>query len=215
MKVAISSTGKNLESTINERFGRCPYFLIVETDNMNVDVVDNTDADLDASAGIQAAALVASTGAEAVITGNCGPKAMQVFDATNIRVILGQNGVIKDAVEKFKRGEIGNSITENRPRTSGGAKTASTPRSGGGGRGMGGGGRGMGGGGRGMGGRGRGMGTSQRCQNPYGAGSSGAQNRARHVSREHKRVQLQRQADQLKKQMHDTESKMEDLASTR
>lgn len=161
MKVAISSTGKNLEAAIDERFGRCPYFLIVETDDMNVDVVDNTNADLTASAGIQAAAIVASTGADAVITGSCGPKAMQVFNARNIRVILGQNGVIKDAVEKFRRGEIGTPMAENRARTSGGATTTSAPRLNP--RESGGGGRGMGGGGRGMGGRGRGMGKGQRC----------------------------------------------------
>jgi predicted Fe-Mo cluster-binding NifX family protein len=79
MKVAVSANGNNLESTIDQRFGRCRYFLIVETDDMRHAVVENIYADLSTGAGIQAAGLIESKGVEAVITGNCGPKAMQVF----------------------------------------------------------------------------------------------------------------------------------------
>jgi predicted Fe-Mo cluster-binding NifX family protein len=179
MKVAISANGKNLESSIDERFGRCRYFIIVETDDLSYKVLENTNADLSASAGIQSASLVASKGVEAVITGNCGPKAMQVFAATTIKVIIGQRGMVKDAVEKFKSGDLSPSTHGNVPGKSGVAQTASAadsgrPGMGGGGRGMGGGGRGMGGGGRGMGGGGRGMG--RRCQSPSGTGSPRFQN---------------------------------------
>jgi predicted Fe-Mo cluster-binding NifX family protein len=221
MKVAISSNGNNLESTIDERFGRCRYFIIVETNDMTFDVFDNANADLTASAGIQSASFVASTGAEAVITGNCGPKAMQVFDATNIRIFLDQHGVIKDVVEKFKKGELSAAANENGLAKSGIVQTASAPHvslpgnGGGGGRGIGGGGgRGMsGGGGRGMGGGGgRGMGRC--CQRPYDAGWSGFQNTAGYLPREQELGQLQQQADQLKKQIEAIQSKMKDLART-
>jgi predicted Fe-Mo cluster-binding NifX family protein len=182
MKIAISAFGQDLESTIDERFGRCRYFIVVETDDMRYDVVENTNADLSTSAGIQSASLVASKGVEAVITGNCGPKAMQVFAATTIKVILGQHGVIKDVVEKFKRGELSPSSRGNVPGKPRVAQPTAVPGvqqpamggcrgmggegrgMGGGGRGMGGGGRGMGGGGRGMGGGGRGMG--RQCRRP-------------------------------------------------
>jgi predicted Fe-Mo cluster-binding NifX family protein len=164
MKVAISANGKNLESSIDERFGRCRYFVIVETEDLSYDVVENTYADLLTGAGIQAAGLIGSKGVEAVITGSCGPKAMQVFAATTIKLILGQHGMIKDVVEKFKRGKLSPSTRENVSEKSWVAQPASAqgvqqPGMGGGGRGMGGGGgRGMGGGG------GRGMG--RRCQRP-------------------------------------------------
>lgn len=218
MKVAISSNGKNLESTIDERFGRCRYFIILETDDMSFDVVDNTNADLTSSAGIQAASFVASTAAETVITGNCGPKAMQVFAATNMNIILGQYGVIKDVVEKFKSGQLSPSTRGNVPGKSGAAQTASAssfspPGSGcGGGRGIGGGGRGMGGvGGRGMGmGGGRGMG--RRCQRPDDVGSPGFQNTAGNLTREQELAQLQQQTDELQKQMAAIQSKMKRLA---
>ncbi|BBO85176.1 hypothetical protein DSCO28_57420 [Desulfosarcina ovata subsp. sediminis] len=165
MKIAISAAGQNLESTVDERFGRCQYFIILETDDMSYEVIENTNANLSGSAGIQSASLVASKGVEAVITGNCGPKAMQVFAETTIKVIIGQHGMIKDVVEKFKNGALSPSTRGNVPEKSGVVQSASVPGvqqpgMAGGGRGMGGGGgRGMGGcGGRGMGGGGRGMG---------------------------------------------------------
>ena len=212
MKIAISAAGQNLESSIDERFGRCRYFIILETDDMRYEVIENANADLSTSAGIQSASLVASKGVEAVITGNCGPKAMQVFAATTIEVIIGQHGMVKDVVEKFKRGDLSPSTRGNVPGKSEAAQTASIPgvgqprmNVGGGGRGMGGGGgRGMGGGG------GRGMGG--KCRSLYGAGSLGVQNTAGNLSKEQELAQLQQQADELKKQMDAIHSRMKSLS---
>jgi predicted Fe-Mo cluster-binding NifX family protein len=229
MKVAISTNGKDLESTIDERFGRCPYFIIVETADMSYEVIENTNAELSTSAGIQSASLVASKGVDAVITGNCGPKAMQVFAATTIKMILGQHGIIKDVVEKFKSGELSPSTSGSVPGKSGPAQPASAPGvqqpgmggggrgMGGGGRGMGGGGRGMGGGGRGMGGGGRGMGGGGRgmgrlCQSPSGTGSPRFQNTTGNASGTKERAQLQQQADELKKQMDAIHARMKRLS---
>jgi len=203
MKVAVSAAGKNLESTVDERFGRCRYFIILETDDMSYQVIENTNADLSTSAGIQSASLVASKGVETVITGNCGPKAMQVFAATTIKVIIGQHGMIKDVVEKFKKGDLSPSTHGNVPGKSGVAQTASAPGAGRPGMG-GGGGRGMGGcGGRGMGGQ---------CRSPYGTGSPSVQNTTGNMSGEQERAQLQQQADELKKQMDAIHARMKSLS---
>ncbi len=64
MKVAISSSGKDLDSLIAPRFGRCPYFLIVETDNMSFEVFDNESIALGGGAGIQSAQFISSKGAK-------------------------------------------------------------------------------------------------------------------------------------------------------
>jgi predicted Fe-Mo cluster-binding NifX family protein len=211
MKVAVSAAGKNIESVIDERFGRCRYFIILETDDMSYEVIENTNADLSTSAGIQSASLVASKGVELVITGNCGPKAMQVFAATTIDVIIGQHGTVKAVVEKFKNGELNPSTRANVPGVSGVAQNASAPAVGqpgtnvSGGRGMGGcGGRGTGGGG------GRGMGG--RCRSLYGAGSSGVPNTSGNVTGEQELAQLQQQADDLKKQMDAIHARMKRLS---
>ena len=102
MKVAVSSNGKDLDASIDQRFGRCAYFLIIETDDMSFEVFDNESAALGGGAGIQSAQFVISKGAGAVITGNCGPNAVQVLSAAGVDVFLGVTGTIKAAVEMHK-----------------------------------------------------------------------------------------------------------------
>jgi predicted Fe-Mo cluster-binding NifX family protein len=86
MKVAVSSTGNQLESLIDPRFGRCAYFLVVETDDMSFEAFDNQSVALGGGAGIQSAQFIASKGVVAVITGNCGPNAMRALSAARVKV---------------------------------------------------------------------------------------------------------------------------------
>ena len=142
MKVAVSSTGKTLDSPIDPRFGRCSYFLIVETGEMSFEAFSNESIALGGGAGIQSAQFIASKGVEAVLTGNCGPNAMSALSAAGVKVIVGQTGTVREAVERYKRGEL---------RSASGANVDAHYGMGGGGgmgRGMG---RGMGGGGMGRG----------------------------------------------------------------
>ena len=81
MKVAVSSTAKDLEAQIEPRFGRCPYFIIVDTDDMSFEAFDNESMSLGGGAGIQSAQFVASKGAKVVITGNVGPNAVSTLSA--------------------------------------------------------------------------------------------------------------------------------------
>lgn len=106
MKVAVSASGKDLDSQIDPRFGRCANFIIVDTENMDFEAFDNEAGALGGGAGIQAAEFVASKGAKAVITGNCGPNALRTLNAGGIDVIVGQGGSVRDAVEAYKRGEL-------------------------------------------------------------------------------------------------------------
>jgi len=98
--------GDNLDSDVDPRFGRCKYFLIIDTDSMNVKSVSNDSMMASGGAGIQAAQMVAKTGAGIVITGNIGPNAFQTLKAAGVKVITGVNGGIKDVVDMFNRGEL-------------------------------------------------------------------------------------------------------------
>jgi predicted Fe-Mo cluster-binding NifX family protein len=111
MKVAVSSRGNDLDSQIDSRFGRCAFFLIVERDDMHLQPFDNENIALGGGAGIQSAEFVASTGAKAVITGHCGPNAVHTLSAAGIELFVGQEGTVREAVEKYKRGEL-RSVTE-------------------------------------------------------------------------------------------------------
>ena len=113
MKIAISSTGKNLESEVDARFGRCAYFLIAEIndketpafDEKKVKAVKNTAAGQTGGAGITAAEIVANEKVSAVITANLGPRAFSVFEQFGIKVYQGQ-GKIKNVIQKFIKGQL-------------------------------------------------------------------------------------------------------------
>jgi len=106
MKIAVTATGPSLDAEIDPRFGRCAYFLIVETDDMSFEAVKNENATLGGGAGIQSGQLVAEKGAKAVLTGNCGPNAFQALAAASVQIIVGVSGMVRDAVEGFKAGTI-------------------------------------------------------------------------------------------------------------
>jgi predicted Fe-Mo cluster-binding NifX family protein len=142
MKVAVSSTGNHLDSPIDPRFGRCAYFIFVETDDMTYEAHENQSMSLGGGAGIQSAQFVVSQGARVVITGNCGPNAVRALSAAGIELILGQVETVRQGVEDFKNGRLKASTGPNVPDHYG-----MGGRGGGGGFGRGGG-RGMG---RGMG----------------------------------------------------------------
>lgn len=106
MKLAVSSTGRDLESAVDPRFGRCPYLVIVDTETMEYEAVPNLSVGAPHGAGIQAAQLVASKGVEAVLTGNVGPKAFSALLAAGVQVVTGAAGTVRDTLERFKRGEL-------------------------------------------------------------------------------------------------------------
>ncbi|HUT62534.1 MAG TPA: NifB/NifX family molybdenum-iron cluster-binding protein, partial [Anaerolineae bacterium] len=105
MKIAISSQGKDMESAIDPRFGRTRYFIVVDTETGSFTLHDN-EQNLNAlqGAGIQAAKNVTDFGAQAVISGNIGPKAFATLNAAEIDVYTGAFGMVQDAVTAFKEG---------------------------------------------------------------------------------------------------------------
>lgn len=161
MKIAVTATGNSIDFEIDPRFGRCSWFIIVETDDMSFQSLKNENAELPNGAGIQSVSLVASQGVDVVLTGRLGPKAEQAFSATAIKVGTGFSGTVRQAVEQYQTGTTPTSAVSNVDNaTLPSGNQPGIPGMGmGGGRGMGMGGRCMGGSGRGMGlGGGRGMG---------------------------------------------------------
>ncbi len=152
MKIAVAASGNNLDAPTDPRFGRCNYFVIVDSETMEFEGLDNTAAAQGSGAGIAAAQLVANSGAEAVIAGNFGPNAFQALSAGGLQLYGGATGTVRQAVEAFKAGQLQPLSGANVQAKfgMGGAGTgAGQGMDGGAGRGMGGGmgaGRGMAGG---------------------------------------------------------------------
>jgi predicted Fe-Mo cluster-binding NifX family protein len=136
-KICVTSMGDTLEAQVDPRFGRCAYFIIANPETLEFEAISNTAVMASGGAGIQAAQTVSAKSVEAVVTGSVGPNAFSALDSSEIKILTGATGTVRDAIEKFKASEL---------------KEISTPgpshkgMGGGGGR----------GGGRGRGGRGRG-----------------------------------------------------------
>ena len=106
MRIAVSASGLNLDTEVDPRFGRCQYFIIVDPDKMEFEVVENSGALAGGGAGVATAQMIAGKGVEAVLTGNCGPNAFQVLSAAGIKVVIGVSGKVRDAVQGYKVGSL-------------------------------------------------------------------------------------------------------------
>lgn len=164
MKYAISSTGPELTSTLDPRFGRAPVFLIHDTETGQTAAIDNTAATQPQGAGIQAAQTVVDAGVQAVITGRVGPKAEAALTQAGLRIITVNAATCSDALAQAESGQTAPSTPQpGQGRGQGMGQGVGRGAGCGMGRGMGGGRGGRGGCGRGMGGGGgRGMGGGRR-----------------------------------------------------
>lgn len=106
MRIAVSAVGNTIDAEVDPRFGRCAHFVIVESETMNFEAIPNAAASAMGGAGIQAAQTIASKGVTVLITGNVGPNAYQTLTAAGIEVIVGASGTVRDAVQKYKNGEL-------------------------------------------------------------------------------------------------------------
>ncbi len=106
MKIVVTCTGNDLNAQTNPRFGRCPTYIFVETETMAFEALPNPAATASGGAGVQAAQFIVEQGAQAVLSGNLGPNAMEVLQAANIPAYLINAGSVRQAVEAFKAGQL-------------------------------------------------------------------------------------------------------------
>ena len=107
MRLAITASGGDLSSSIDQRFGRARYLLVVDTPERTVLAVDN-QAGVNAAqgAGIQAAQSVIDNKATVLITGHIGPKAFRALKAAGIQVYLTPEGTVDNAISRFEAGDL-------------------------------------------------------------------------------------------------------------
>ncbi len=194
MKIAVSSNGENLDAQVDPRFGRCQFFVVVNPDDMSFEVLNNESAAQAGGAGIQTAQFLASQGVATVLTGNCGPNAVQTLAAAGIELFTGQAGTIREVIERFKTGNLNPTSEANVDSHFGMNVAAGSGRGGGMGGGMGGGG--------GRGGRGAGFGTGMSDFAGSRRMGSGTQ------SKDQELEALKQQADSLNKKMKETISRI-------
>jgi len=107
MKIAISVTRPGDEATLEMRFGRCPYFAVYDSESENFDWYENEGIKAASGAGTGAAQALLDRGVEAVISGQFGPKAVQVLEAGGVKMFLAPaNLPINEVIAKWRAGEL-------------------------------------------------------------------------------------------------------------
>ena len=107
MKIAVTSKGKDLNAEVDPRFGRAAYIIIVDTDTLAFEVIDNAaNKDAFKGAGIQAAVSICDKEATVLLTGFCGPNAFKTLEAAEVNVANDATGTIQNAIDQYKAGKF-------------------------------------------------------------------------------------------------------------
>lgn len=106
MKIAITSTGESLDSKVDPRFGRAAFFLVGDTETMDFGAIKNQNVAAAGGAGTSSAKTVIDAGAEAVVTGNCGPNAERTLSAAGVKLYVGVTGTVAEAIDLFRNGKL-------------------------------------------------------------------------------------------------------------
>jgi predicted Fe-Mo cluster-binding NifX family protein len=112
MKIAITATENNLEADVDPRFGRASYFILVDSDTMKFEAIENLqNINAQQGAGIQAGKTIINNDVDVLITGNCGPKAFNILNSNNVKIAIGAKGKVKDALKEYQNNKL--EIAEN------------------------------------------------------------------------------------------------------
>ena len=113
MKIVVTASDPELSSLVDPRFGRCAYFLFVDSETMKFEAVENPNLASTSGAGIQSAQLVAKKKANVLLTGSCGPNAFQTLQTAGVEVVMGVTGTVQEAVQQYKSGKLHRSTQPN------------------------------------------------------------------------------------------------------
>ncbi len=107
MKIAVTSKGTDLDSQVDPRFGRAAYIVVVDTQTLEFEALDNSEnVNAFKGAGIQTASMVSDKGAEVLLTGFCGPNAFKTLKAAGVKVANDAGGTVREAVKAFNDGKL-------------------------------------------------------------------------------------------------------------
>jgi|WetSurMetagenome_2_1015567.scaffolds.fasta_scaffold1467892_1 predicted Fe-Mo cluster-binding NifX family protein len=105
MKVAITSSGNNLDALLDRRFGRCLFFVIYDTSTDGYEIMPNPNANLMEGAGPASVQMVAGKGVEKVVSGDFGLKVKSLFDQVQIQLISvsDETKTVQEIIDLLKR----------------------------------------------------------------------------------------------------------------
>lgn len=99
MKIAVSATGGSIHARVEERFGRAPCYVVVDSETMRFGLVPNPSVTSEHGAGPQAVSLLHDRGVTVVLTGHVGPNARRALEALGMKLVEGATGTVQAAVK--------------------------------------------------------------------------------------------------------------------
>ncbi|MBN1297664.1 NifB/NifX family molybdenum-iron cluster-binding protein [bacterium] len=116
MKILITASHNAMDAPVDSRFGRAPWFAVVDLDTDSIVFVENSQ-NLNAmqGAGIQSGQNAVQLGVSAVITGHVGPKAFTVLQAAGITIHQAPVSTVTEAVDQFRNGMLPILDTSDKP----------------------------------------------------------------------------------------------------
>jgi predicted Fe-Mo cluster-binding NifX family protein len=107
MKICITSQGSTLDAPVEERFGRAPYFMIIDTETGSAEAIENQFAGATGGVGPKAAQLLIARKVAALVSGMVGGNAREVLMAAGIQMYTYRvGGSVKDALEQFNNNKL-------------------------------------------------------------------------------------------------------------
>ncbi len=107
MKVAVAAQGRDKTSLVDSRFGRCPYFQIINLDQPEEwQVLENPGNSARRGAGVTAGQFVADQGVDQAVAGNFGPNAVQVLESAGLKIVKKGSALsVEEIIEELLNAE--------------------------------------------------------------------------------------------------------------
>jgi predicted Fe-Mo cluster-binding NifX family protein len=105
--ICITAKGPELTSPVEERFGRAPYFLIIDEEGTLVTAVENPHSDAAGGVGPRSAQILIDNDATILITGQAGGNAKKALEAAGIEVFtFGGAGSPREALDAYRENRL-------------------------------------------------------------------------------------------------------------
>ncbi len=108
MRIAISADdGRGLDSVVSPHFGRCPYFILVDMEGSAVKQVRAISNPFygNHQPG-QVPGFISEQGANVMLTGGMGGRAISFFEQYKIQAVTGANGTVQYALDQYLGGKL-------------------------------------------------------------------------------------------------------------
>lgn len=97
----------NFETKVHENFGRATYFAVINSENDEIEFINNTAAAKSSGAGVAAAQLCADQDIDVAVAYHFGPKAYEALKAADIQLLeLKEHKLIKEVYNDFQTGNL-------------------------------------------------------------------------------------------------------------